>query len=170
MKILITGSSGVGKSTVIDELRKLGYTAIDGDDEPGFVQLEIRETGEPADWPAGYVDWHHYAWNLQSDALKRALARDETVFVGGIYNNQAEFYPLFDIIIALHVSADKHGKNLTARPARSFGDDAKNIENKLSKYPVKHQSFLDAGAKSVDANGSPAETAQKILKLVEHAD
>ena len=50
MNVLITGSSGTGKSTVIKELKRRGYTAIDGDEEPGLSRLEIQETGEPTDW------------------------------------------------------------------------------------------------------------------------
>ncbi|MEO6513673.1 MAG: AAA family ATPase [Candidatus Saccharimonadales bacterium] len=167
-KILITGSSGVGKSTVIQELGRRGYIAIDGDAEPGLARLEIRETGEPVEWPKGFVDWHAYSWNLQEPVLKRALSRDETMFLGGIYGNQPDYYHLFDKLIVLDVTPEEHLRRLDTRPTRPVGDDNQNIQDKLGKYPILMKRFLDSGFVPVYASGNVAQTVDRILELVEH--
>ena len=115
MNVLITGSSGTGKSTVIKELKRRGYTAIDGDEEPGLSRLEIQETGEPTDWPDGFVDWSFYAWNLNETVLKQLLQKDETVFFGTISGNQADYYSLFEKIIVLTVSPEEHLRRMKTR-------------------------------------------------------
>lgn len=166
MKILITGSSTVGKSTVARELQKRGYTAIDGDEEPGLVRLEIKATGKPAEWPKGYVDWSHYSWNLQEPELKEVLARDDTVFLVGIYGNQPEFYSLFDKLVVLTVDKAEYARRLANRPRRDAGDSDENMQDRLQKYPILLQRFLDAGATAVDASGTTPETVDAILRLV----
>lgn len=54
MKVFISASSGVGKSSVINELVDRGYTAYDADNRDlHLTRLEVRGTGEPVEWPIG---------------------------------------------------------------------------------------------------------------------
>lgn len=170
MKVLITGSSGVGKTTVIEELAKRGYMAIDGDDEPGLAQLVIASTGKPADWPEGYIDWSYYHWDLQLPVLKEVLKRGDTVFLGGVYSNQPDYYYLFDKIIALTITPEEHLQRLRARPPREAGDHEQNIQDRLHKYSIMLKRFLDGGAVTVDASLDIDATVDAILKLVNDAD
>jgi RNase adaptor protein for sRNA GlmZ degradation len=75
MRVLVTGMSGTGKSTVVHELRRRGYAAYDADDD-GY--------SEPA--PGG-------AWHWRVEAIDELLARyDETlVFFAGCSDEQAGF-------------------------------------------------------------------------------
>jgi dephospho-CoA kinase len=52
-KFLITGRQGSGKTTVIKQLQKLGYTAYNTDDLPDVTKLQDKETGETIEWPEG---------------------------------------------------------------------------------------------------------------------
>jgi dephospho-CoA kinase len=167
MKVLITGSSTVGKSSVIRELQRRGMTAIDVDkEEPTLVRLEIKDTGEPADWPEGYVDWSYYSWNLQQPALDKALARDDTVILGGIFGNQRDYYHLFDKIIVLTVSASAYKQRLDGRPRRNVGDSDQNMSDRLSKYPAMLERLLSHGAIPVSNDGRVETTAEKIIELI----
>jgi dephospho-CoA kinase len=166
VKVLITGSSTVGKSTVAAELKRRGFTAIDGDDEPGLVRLEVKQTGEAAEWPEGYVDWSYYSWNLQQPTLNKVLARDQTVFLIGIYGNQPDYYSLFDKIIVLTITPEEYNRRLQNRLRRTVGDSDKNMADRAAKYPILLQRFLDAGAVPVNASGSVDETVNAILMLV----
>jgi dephospho-CoA kinase len=70
-RVLLTGMSGTGKSTVIGKLAELGYKAIDLDD-PDWSQYN-----EDADW----------VW--REDLVQQLLAEDEgaPLFVSGCPTN-----------------------------------------------------------------------------------
>ena len=76
-RVLLTGMSGTGKSTIIRELRRKGFTAIDMDD-PGWSTRNADDTPDMA-----------------REALEKALhaARSSPVFVSGCAENQVTFYP-----------------------------------------------------------------------------
>jgi dephospho-CoA kinase len=80
-RVLLTGMSGTGKSTIIRELRRKGFTAIDMDD-PG--------------WSTWASDGHQISLE---EPLQKALdaAQSTPVFVSGCAENQVTFYPQFSI-------------------------------------------------------------------------
>jgi dephospho-CoA kinase len=170
VKVFITSTSTVGKSTVIKELERRGFAAIDGDDEPELCRLEVKATSEAVEWPKGYVDWSYYAWNLQEAKLKQLLTQNETVFLAGIFGNQSAYYHLFDKLVVLTITPEEHAKRLQGRHRRSAGDDEQNMADRLTMYPVHLQRFLDAGAIPIDASGTAITTADAILELIQHDD
>ena len=70
-RILLTGMSGTGKSSVVRELRRRGYKAVDTD--YGFCEVQ----------PDGRQRWHE-------DAIEELLATEdaEVLFVAGCDENQ----------------------------------------------------------------------------------
>jgi dephospho-CoA kinase len=167
MKVFISASSGVGKSTIIDELANRGYSAYDADDRSlHLTRLEIRETGEPVEWPQGYVDWHYYSWNASEDTLKELLASDDTVIIAGFLGNQEKLYHYFDKLIALTIEPEEHERRLRTRPKRDVGDDEQNIIRRLEKYPMHMEKFLQTGFIPVDNSGSVAQTVDQIEQII----
>src|SRR5581483_1763505 len=83
MRVLLTGMSGVGKSTVVHELRSRGYLAVDSDDD-GYT--------EPT------ADGRH-AWCIPSVRRLFNERRDELLFFAGCSDEQAQFH--FDLTILL---------------------------------------------------------------------
>ena len=169
MKVLITGSSGVGKSTVIAELAKRGFTAVDGDEEPDLSRLEVTATGEPTDWPDKFVDWSYNSWNFNEQILKKVLARNETVFLGAFNGNQTEYYNLFDRLIVLTVDPEEHLRRMLSRPRQSVNDGPENVTERVKKYPILLQRLLDSGAIPVDSSSTPDKTVDAILKVIGYA-
>ncbi len=90
-RILLTGMSGTGKSSVIRALADLGYKAIDTDD--GWCEQ----------LPDGRQRW-------REDAIAALLATEDTdvLFVAGCEENQVRFHPQFDRIILLSAPANDH--------------------------------------------------------------
>ncbi len=167
MKVFITASSGVGKSAVVNELVERGYTAFDADDrELHLTRLEVKETGEPVEWPKGFVDWHYYSWNANEDRLKELLASNDTVFIAGFLGNQEGLYHYFDKLIALTVDPAEHERRLGSRPKREVGDDDKNNQRRLEKYSMHMEKFVVSGFIMVDNSGSVEQTVSHIQEII----
>ena len=167
MKVFITGSSGVGKTTVTDELSRRGYNALDTHNVPGMARLEIRETGRPTKWPkAGLIDWKKYSWSLQPAVLDKVLSLHETLFLSGVCGNQNEFYHKFDKRIVLTINPEEYLRRMRSRTRRGINDDEVNILSRLQKYSEKEQQFLNNGFIPVDKSGLVELTVNKILDIV----
>jgi dephospho-CoA kinase len=125
-RVLLTGMSGTGKSSVIRALADLGYKAIDTDD--GWCEQ----------LPDGRQRW-------REDAIASLLATEDTdvLFVAGCEENQVRFHSQFDRIILLSAPIQTMIQRLADRTGNSFGkaqgdlgrvfSDAENIEPLLRR-------------------------------------
>lgn len=163
MKVFITGRQGTGKTTVIRELQRRGYTAYNTDELPGVTRLEETATGKPVDIPHSEVDWDVTSWNWQAEALQKLLDSAETVFIGAVVSNQADFYHKFDKMFALIVTPEQLGRNLRAH---EHGYDDTWIQRILD-HQYRQQKFLDAGAMPLDNNRPVAETVDELLERID---
>ena len=103
-RVLLTGMSGTGKSSVIQALAARGYKAIDTDD--GWC--------EPVS--GGRRRW-------REDAIGQLLDTEDAslLFVAGCEENQARFHPRFDLIILLSAPAEVLVTRLASRATNPFG-------------------------------------------------
>lgn len=83
-RVLVTGMSGVGKSTLLDGLARRGYTVLDTDFD-GWVLANGR-------WDEARM----------SDLLDRVTS----IVVSGTVENQVKFYDRFDHIVLLSAPID----------------------------------------------------------------
>jgi broad-specificity NMP kinase len=83
-RVLLTGMSGTGKSSVVRALAARGYKAVDTDDG----------------WCEPVTD-RRQRW--REDAIDELLATKDAdvLFVAGCEENQVRFHPRFDLIILL---------------------------------------------------------------------
>jgi len=103
-RVLLTGMSGTGKSSVVRELATRGFKAVDTDD--GWC--------EPT--PDGRQRW-------REDAIRALLATEDTgvLFVAGCEENQAQFHAQFDRIVLLSAPLGTLLERLAARTGNSYG-------------------------------------------------
>lgn len=103
-RVLLTGMSGTGKSSVIEALAARGYKAVDTDN--GWC--------EPL--PDGRQRW-------REDAVEHLLAIEDTdvLFVAGCEENQVRFHPRFDVIILLSAPAEILAERLSSRAGNPYG-------------------------------------------------
>jgi len=101
--------SGTGKSTVLAELARRGFQAVDTDGPPWT---------EWSDEDGGYV------W--REELISELLARDDgpTVYVSGTVSNQGRFYPQFDAVVLLSAPADVLLRRLESRTTNDYGKTA----------------------------------------------
>lgn len=100
LRVLITGNPGSGKTTMVAELIRLGYAAVDADDE--VAHWENRPEGRRWVW-----DRHQLERIIQQHA-------PDPVFVCGIALNQRDMLNLFDHIFLLALDEDTQVERLTA--------------------------------------------------------
>jgi broad-specificity NMP kinase len=107
MRILVTGMSGTGKSTLISEFASRGYVAVDVD-EPTLGLTYRRDNGE-------------VGWNVPAI---RALLRQCTaspLFLAGCADEQVELYPDFDRIVLLSAPPQTLRERLASRAGNDYG-------------------------------------------------
>lgn len=116
-KVLITGMSGTGKSTLVAALVARGYRGVDMD-EPGWSEYRTFAAAPGAS--AAETEW---VW--REDRVRDLLATDdgEVLFVSGCASNQWQFYDQFDHIILLSAPMPLMVERLATRTTNSFGKD-----------------------------------------------
>lgn len=95
-RVLITGMSGTGKSSVIQELVARGYQAYDLDTPEWSEWIDT----DPSDMltPTQGQDW---VW--REDRVRALLSKpgDGMLFISGCAENMEQLFPLIDAIILL---------------------------------------------------------------------
>ncbi len=78
-RVLVTGMSGTGKTTVLDELRRRGQIAVDTD----------------------YDGWELPNGTWDEQRMHQLLASNLNVVVSGTVENQGRFYDRFEHVVLL---------------------------------------------------------------------
>jgi dephospho-CoA kinase len=162
VKYLITGRQGTGKTTVIRELQRRGYTAYNTDEMDGLTRLEETATGKPLALKHSEVNWDLTSWNWQKEPLEALLNSGEIIFIGAVTTNQATFYDRFDRIFALIVTPETLARNLASH---EHGYDKSMIERVLA-HQYRQQRFLDDGAIPINNDRPISDTVDEILSYV----
>jgi dephospho-CoA kinase len=143
MRVLLTGMSGTGKSTLVRELRRRGYEAHDADD--GFS--EPRADGR---W-----EWH-------SDRVAKLLttATDRLVFFAGCSEEQIELP--FDYRVLLTAPKAVIIQRLRTRTNNSYGRDAAELAQVLADL-AEVEPLLRRSADLVLRSTAPAARLADVL-------
>ena len=112
IRVLITGMSGTGKSSVLARLGRRGHRVIDTD-YGGWSAEAVSADGSRA----GQV------W--REGRMSALLAEDGpgSLFVSGCVSNQGRFYDRFDAVVLLSLPAGMLLDRLATRVTNPFGKD-----------------------------------------------
>jgi len=172
MKVYITGVSGVGKSSVAEELQRRGIKAIDMDAMEGLCFWENKETRKRADYYTGIGrDWlEAHSYMCAVSELKEIINRERgDVVVLGLISNQEEYLHLFDKIILLHCNEETFLHRIRTRSGdNQFAKDPSEQEHILSWYREYEEDMRKKGAIPIDTDRPVDEVAEEIQKVLNH--
>lgn len=124
-RVLLTGMSGTGKSTVIAELAARGFRAIDTDYN-GLSEL----VDAPDDEFTGLTTGQDWIW--REDRIHELLSEDvDLMFLSGCASNQRTFYPYFDHIVLLTAPPPVIAHRLATRTTNPYGQHPEEITRTL---------------------------------------
>ena len=153
VKILITGMSGTGKSTVLRALAARGHRTVDTDTD----RWSRWVTG-----PAGSPDW---IWREQAMTDLLTGHGVGSLFVAGCKSNQGEFYPLFDHVVLLSAPAEVLLARIAARTDNPYGKSPAERAAVLD-HLVHVEPLLRATATAeIDASAPVDEVVRELERL-----
>ena len=163
-RVLITGISGVGKSTVIKALSARGYKAIDAD-EGGLSEL-VRV---PLEEPTGLDPGQDWVWN--KERVQKLLSTEDAdfLFLGGCSANQGEFYPQFDQIILLSAPASVMAERLATRTNNPYGKRPEELRRALSLKETIEPLLRRGADHEIDTTAPIDEVVADILDFAREA-
>jgi shikimate kinase len=147
-RVLLTGMSGTGKSSVIGALAARGYKAVDTDD--GWC--------EPL--PDGRQKWCE-------DAIEQLLATEDAdvLFVAGCEENQVRFHPRFDSIILLSAPAGILAERLASRTGNPYGKTSGELRRVFDDLQAVEPLLRKAAHYEIRTTMPLSEVVAAVLRL-----
>lgn len=140
-KVLVTGMSGTGKSTVLGELARRGWHTVDADAD-------------------GLVDEHPDRTELrlpELEAILRQPTADRAMVVAATGEGQGKLYPLVDHVVLLTAPWAKLQQRIATRTHNRFGQDPSELE-RIRADREAYEPLLRRGADLViDTAAAPLE-------------
>ena len=151
-RVLLTGMSGTGKSTVIRELAARGFKAVDTDD--GW-----SEYGPDGDW----------VW--REDRIQRLLSLEDgdVLFGSGCATNQVKFYPRFDHVVLLSVPAAVIVDRLATRTNNPYGKGPDEVAEVLGYLQTVEPLLRKTASCEIDTSAPLDEVVETLRRLVQPA-
>lgn len=169
--IYITGPTGVGKTTIRNDLIKEGYTAFDTD-EDGIAQHQDKFTGEQIEYPADEnertPEWKaRHAFNLSRKRLQELAlkAQEEKIFVCGAASNDLELAEYFSKIICLEADDATVKSRIETRTTNSYGRAEDEMKEILARHEEVIRKYRAFGAVMIDATKPENELLDEIIDI-----
>ncbi|MFB9661658.1 AAA family ATPase [Glycomyces mayteni] len=159
LRVLITGVSGVGKSTVVARLGELGYKAVDTDFggwcAPTADGEALQETAEPG-------------WVWREGRIRELLdaADAEVLFVSGCVPNQGVFYRDFDHVVLLSAPAETVRHRLLTRTGNPYGKTPEQLEAALRDQREVEPLLRSGATVEIDTRAPVDEVVARLVALV----
>ncbi|MDG4803120.1 AAA family ATPase [Micromonospora sp. WMMD980] len=140
-KVLVTGMSGTGKSTVLRALAARGHRAVDTDTERWSRWVTL---------PDGSTDW---VW--REDAVVALLEGHHAghLFVAGCKSNQGRFHRSFDQVVLLSAPAEVLLSRIARRTDNPYGKRAEERAEILRNLTEVEPLLRATATAEIDASG-----------------
>ena len=164
-RILLTGLSGTGKSTLIAALAACGYTAVDTDCDSFSTWAEPSEDADTFGPPVeADRDW---VW--REDSIQALLSTEATdvLFLGGCAENMGKFLPQFDHVVLLRAPADVLIERLRTRTTNPYGKRPDEVARVLGQMETVEPLLRCAAGHEIDTSAPLDEVLATVLRLAQ---
>jgi shikimate kinase len=148
-RVLITGLSGVGKSTVIAALAEAGFHAVDSDEDG---------------W-SGYDASGEWVWDLPRIRSLLELP-EELIFLSGTAENMRALLDRFDHIVLLSAPVEVMAERLISRTTNPYGRDAAERAEALSYKETVEPLLRRIATVEVDTTAPVDRVVQQVLRHI----
>jgi shikimate kinase len=143
-RVLVTGMSGVGKTTVLEELRRRGHTTVDTD----------------------YDGWELPNGMWDEQRMDQLLAFNRDVVVSGTVENQGRLYDRFEHVVLLSAPLHVLVERVSTRTNNPYGTTPEQ-RAEIAQYLDTVEPLLRRGATlELDGQRPASELADAIEDLV----
>ena len=143
-RVLVTGMSGAGKTTLSDELQRRGHLTADTD----------------------YDDWQLPDSTWDEPRLHQFLVSNPAVIVSGTAENQGRFYDQFEHVVLLSAPLDVLVERLATRTNNPYGKTAEQ-RARVARYVDTVEPLLRRGATlELDGRRPTSELADVAERLL----
>ena len=147
----MTGMSGTGKSTALDELARRGFRVVD--------------TDEP-----GWKEWRDDGWIWREDRMAELLGADgeRTLYVSGCVSNQGRFYDRFDAVVLLSAPAEVIIERIETRTTNRYGTAPGERELILGHLASVEPRLRATCTHEIDATRPLGEIVERLIAIGRH--
>ncbi len=162
-RILITGMSGTGKSSVIAELAARGYKAVDADSPEYSEWLEVSGDTNAL----GSPEWGARDWMWREDRVQALLSTEDAdlLFVSGCAANMGKFLPQFDHVVLLSAPAEVVVERLATRTTNAYGKRPEEVARTLELIESVEPRLRRVADHEIDASAPLAEVVAEVLRI-----
>lgn len=166
-RILVTGISGTGKSTVIAELAARGYKAVDADcDEfSEWVQVSGDAEADPLGPPVE-VDRD---WVWREDRVQELLSTEdaEVLYLSGCAANMGKFLPQLDHVVLLSASTEVIVERLATRTTNPYGKQPDEVTRVLGQMETVEPLLRRIAGLEIDTGSASVEdVVARLVQLI----
>ena len=168
-RVLLTGISGTGKSTVIGALAARGYKAVDADCDEFSVWVEV--TGEPESDSLGPPVEADRDWVWREGRIQELLSIEDVgvLFLSGCAANMGKFLPQFDHVILLSAPAKVIIQRLATRTTNPYGKHPDQVARVLDQIATVEPLLRRAAGLEIDTGSASLEdVVAALLRLAQH--
>lgn len=144
-RILLTGMSGNGKSSLIQALVQRGIRAVDTDFDPAWEELQDGE-----------MRW-------RTEPMTVLLSEPGPLAVSGCVPNQGDFYGHFDLVILLSAPVDVVLNRLKLRTNNQFGKSAEERAKVLRDFDEVEPLLRVGSDVEIDTSAPFSSVLEQVL-------